>query len=109
MSLFGTSDGTKRKIAAVLSVLLGIAGQFSGAAQIVSVIQWVASAFGVTGLVHAASAGTLAKYNLASITAAIATLIALLHWIPQAAPLIAPLQYLATLLGAATVGNAIKK
>ena len=105
LSFLFRSQGSKRQIAAILSALLGVAEIFPGAAQITVAVQWLASAFGVTGLVHASAAGTIFQNKLPGIVAILSTLIALAHFVPSLAPLVGPMQHLAALLGAASVGS----
>jgi hypothetical protein len=109
LSFLFRSQGAKRQVAAILSVLLGFAEVIPGAAGAISAIQWAAGVFGVTGLVHAAGAQTLLKHRLAGITAVLTTLIAVAHFVPSLAPLIGPMQHLASILGAAAVGSNLSK
>lgn len=103
MNIF-TSEGSKRKIAAALSVLLGLAGMVPGTAGIVQAIQAVAAFFGVTGLVHAGLSGTVSKTVLGSISALAVSLAFAAQWIPSLAPIAGHLQYLASVAGAAALG-----
>lgn len=104
-----TSEGLKRKIAALLSLVLGVVAMFPGAQPIKDAVQLIASLFGVTGLVHATAAHTLSQHTLAGLASAVSIIIALSHVFPQLLPIVGPLQYVATMLGAATVGSALSK
>jgi len=105
LSFLFRSEGAKRDIASVLSVVLGISSMFPGTEQIVIIVQWLASAFGVTGLLHAAKSQTILAHRIPSIVATLSALIAIAQFVPQLAPIIGPMQYLATILGAAAVGG----
>lgn len=107
MGFLFTSEGTKRKIAAVLSLALDVASMFPGTDQIVLAVQYIAGIFGVSGLVHAGASGSLSKHALAGLSAALATLILIARFVPKLEPLIPVLQHLAALLGAAAVGQKI--
>ena len=99
------SDGFKRQIASLLSLLLGIVSMFPGSSGAIAAIQWAASFFGVSGLIHATAAGTLSKSKAAGLSAALSGLIAIAHFVPAMAPLIGPMQYLNTILGAIALGQ----
>ena len=100
-----TSEGFKRQVAATLSLLLGVISMFPGTSEAIIAIQWIASFFGVSGLVHATTAGTLSKNQAAGLVSVLSGLIALAHFVPAMTPLIGPMQYLATILGAIAVGQ----
>lgn len=79
MRLF-ESAGLKRKIANVLSVVLGVSMLVPGAQGVPVLVAQIAAFFGVSGLVHATAVGTLHRSVLLS-CATFLTVLASLSWV----------------------------
>lgn len=74
---FLSSFGLKRYIASALTSLAGIIASDPNLAPALPIVVYLASFFGVTGLVGAAKEGTLGKNKLTSLSSLFALLIAL--------------------------------
>lgn len=106
MSLF-SSVGLKRRIAAALSIVLYVISGIPGTEAIALAVQEVAGVFGLTGMVHAAKAGTVSRYAIISAVAVINIALAIAPFYPPLLPAVPALQKIAVVLSSATIGATI--
>lgn len=106
MALFDSS-GLKRLIASALCAIIEVLRGIPGTAEIISVLEALAGAFGAVGLTHAAAAKTVTRKKLTGIASLIAILIIIAQYVPALQPYVPLLEKIAAILGSAGVGAAI--
>lgn len=99
------SLGLKRKLASFLSVVLAVAASVPEGADIAPYVMYIASFFGITGLVHAGAAGTVGKYKNATIASILSVLIGFAAQYPLLAPYLPLLYTLAAVFGGAALAS----
>lgn len=101
------SDGSKRVISSALSVGSAVASSVPGLGVVTSVLQPAAGVVGAVGVGHAVAAKTLTEHKLNTISAILASILALSPFIPWLAPAVAILGKLTTIFAAAGVGASL--
>lgn len=103
------SKGLKRKITALLLMLIEALSPFPGMHKVIEVLTQVAGVLGGAAATHATVAGTLGKAKLMSLAAVLSFLVFLAAFIPALASAVPILTKLSVLLGAVGVGATLKK
>lgn len=106
MSVFN-SEGTKRKIASALAIVLEAAKETHWLSFLIPYVNSAAGVFGIAGLVHALVEKNFADHKLVSLASLMSSLALAAIWVPQLAPLAPLVTKLAGLLGAAGLGASL--
>lgn len=104
------SLGLKRRIASFIQVViafLAASGQ-PWATPAIQVLTWIAGAFGLVGVTHAAASGTVGKYSSASFSSIIGILLLIAQSVEKLNWLVPILQEIAAIFGAVSLGSAFK-
>lgn len=107
MDWFLKSTGLKRRIASLLSMLMGIVMLVPEAQGLATAIQWLATFFGVAGLIHAVPAKSLSKELIGTITSLLATIVGASYFFPFLLPAVPILKQIIIILGSSNVGKGI--
>lgn len=83
MKLFSVSSGLKRRVAALLTTLLGLLQAHPELAVLMPWVEAVATFFGLAGVAHAAKAKTIKGQKTVSLTALLPILVAAARNIPE--------------------------
>lgn len=103
MSIF-SSDGLKRKIAALLTAVIPLLEADPNFSYLVPYVIHIAGLLGVTGLTHAAGSRTLDQHKLASLAALLSSVLTVAQYIPALAPYLPILTQVAGFVSALAVG-----
>lgn len=101
------SLGLKRMIAGWLSAILELIRPIPELAALVPALEWVAAAFGVTGIGHAVVKKNVKSKVAFSISAVLAALIGAAHLVPALAVALPYLTKLAAFFGAIGIGTSV--
>lgn len=99
------SLGLKRKIAAILAIIIEIAAVIPELAPIMPILQYIGALFGVTGIVHGTAAKTISKFKLSTLASLLTALAALSLYVPALAPYTDYLQKAAAIIGGIVLGT----
>lgn len=103
------SFGLKRRITALLAVLVELARSDPKYNSYISIVEQIAGWLGITSLVHAGAKGTLKQFKALTWGAAFTGLIALAHYVPQLTPFVPFLYKLSAFLSALGIGISVQK
>lgn len=101
------SFGLKRKIAALLQLLAGIAAQVPELTPFHTILINAAAAFGATGATQAAVKKTLDKVPLSSLTSIVSLLLVVSASVPALAPYTPIIQKIASALSLLAAGSMV--
>ena len=101
------SKGVKRLGASALLAAAGVAYFIPGLGSASSYLAQAGAGLGAVGVGHAALAGSVDLAKLATLASFLAVLAEAMKYIPSAAPYAEYVKYLAELLGALALGNAV--
>lgn len=93
------SKGLKRRVASLLAVLSGLADTVPEVGFLVHYVNLVAGFFGITGVAHAAKAGTVMKFKATSTASFLVAFLAAAQAYPVLLPFVPLVQKLAFMFG----------